>query len=764
VKVTRPNHGWRSTLRLAVAAAALTLCAGPSLGQGLIPNKVFDRAVNPRAPMDVEADNLTFDGANNTITASGGVILKQGGYTVTGDQLIYDRNTNNAHFVGAVTVRDPRGNEIQADNLQLTGGMKAAFIDSLTITTYDGAQIRADSADYDSAVQTVLVNATYAPCGDCIDDKGRRIGWSVTAAKVTYNAEDGSVYLEQPRLDVLGVPIAWLPYLYLPDTSETVLEDVAVPSVSYTEQVGLRVSVPYTAYSSEWTDLILTPTLLTRQGFLLGAEWVQRFQAGQFRIKGSGLYQFNPEAFTYVPAQERWRGALQTSGSFRPISDWLVGWSYTAFTDPAYLPDYSLTDNTSTINEVYATHLSDDTFIDARLQDFNLLGKVSDKRQGQIGDAIPNVRFEHVEELAPGFGRIEISGRLLGVQREYDAVRTKNGVPINFGYAGNKQHVSLQAGWQNQWIGPGGLVLTPYLGGRGDFSYYDGTSPLLPGEQQLWAATPIAALDIRYPLVANAGSTVHLVEPIAQIVYRGSDTSLVGITNDDSQSFVFDDTNLFSYNRFTGGDRQETGLRANIGGRYLVDFEDGSYLEFIAGQSFHLAGVNAFGATDSNLTTAGSGLEDSASYAILGAYGSFTPGLTVGGKVQINTTDPQVARASFDASFENDEGYSATVKYDYLAANPDVGVLKAQHEVGAEVGIPYDEYWTITGSAYWDLASNTWLEFGGGLTYDDGYVVIGGEASRTGPTHGSPNDTRFMATFRLKAPAGLNVGYTGDVF
>ncbi|MDT9071217.1 LPS assembly protein LptD, partial [Escherichia coli] len=58
----------------------------------------------------------------------------------------------------------------------------------------------------------------------------------------------------------------------------------------------------------------------------------------------------------------------------------------------------------------------------------------------------------------------------------------------------------------------------------------------------------------------------HLVEPIAQIVYRGSDVTRVGITNDDSQSFVFDTSNLFDYNRFSGIDRQETGLRANMGG------------------------------------------------------------------------------------------------------------------------------------------------------------------------------------------------------
>src|SRR5690606_32119736 len=116
-----------------------------------------------------------------------------------------------------------------------------------------------------------------------------------------------------------------------------------------------------------------------------------------------------------------------------------------------------------------------------------------------------------------------------------------------------------------------------------------------PLDELLFNATPIAAMDVRWPLMATNGADSHLLEPIAQLVWRGSDTTRVGITNDNAHSFVLDDTNIFSYNRFTGSDRQETGLRANIGARYLASFSRGQWLELIAGQSFHLAGVNAMG-------------------------------------------------------------------------------------------------------------------------------------------------------------------------
>nr|WP_295888799.1 LPS assembly protein LptD [uncultured Devosia sp.] len=748
----------KSPRRLVCASALLALALSTSaFAQGLVPTDFFSAPIDASAPAAVEANTLTFDSSTNIITANGDVVLSQGGYTMSGQSLVYDRNSRSLKFVGRVTVRDPSGNLAEMADLDVSGGMKQAFVNALTITTYDGARITADSVDYDAALRTLLEDASYAPCGDCVDDAGRRIGWAVTASRITYNAEDGSVALEQPTLSLLGVPVAWLPYLWLPDTSDLALANVRTPVYDYSDKTGHTLVVPYAAYSSRWTDIILTPTFMTRQGFLLGAEWVQRFDRGSFQIKASGLYQFDQSAFTFTEAKRDWRGAVQTSGEFTPIEDWTVGWSYAAFTDAAYLPDYRLTTAKSSVNQVYATHLTDDTFLDARVQQFNLLGDVTAASQGQQGKALPSLRFEHVEDLGPGNGRIEISGRLLGVQRDIDSVSTVNGVPYTWGYAGNKQHLSLQAGWQTQWIGGGGFVATPYLGGRADVAYYDGTSPLLPGATTLWSATPIAAMDVRFPLAASDGSTVHLIEPIAQLAYRGSNTTNVGITNDDAQSFVFDDTNLFSYNRFSGGDRQETGLRATIGGRYQANFADGGYIELIAGQSFQLAGPNAFATPGQANTAVGAGLSATASYAVLGAYGSFTPGVRFGGKLQVDSATANVMRAGLGGTFANN-GYALSLDYTYRAANPGQGMVLPQHEIGGEVTVPVAEYWSIKASSYWDIQANTWLQVGGGIVYDDGYLVLGANATRTGPTHTTPNDTRLTATFRLKAPAGFNLG------
>ena len=324
--------------------------------------------------------------------------------------------------------------------------------------------------------------------------------------------------------------------------------------------------VPFFVPLGEDADLVLTPMLMSRQGVLARGDLTWRLPEwqGVIEVQASGVYQLDPGAFATakVPARD-WRGAIQTSGRFTPAENWQAGWSYTAFTDNAYLKDYALTDADNAVNGVYATHLSRDTWFDARIQRFNRIGDYTATDEQRQGMNLPKVRFDHVTELAPGWGRVHVTGEVLGVHREADQTRTVNTRSYVYGYEGDKAHAMIEGAWENQVVLPGGVTATPYLGARLDGTWYDRTTGALPApyttaaDAVLFSATPIAALDMRWPLMARAGDSTHLVEPVAQLVYRGSDTTAVGITNDDAHSFVFD-TSICSP---TAASRASTGRR-----------------------------------------------------------------------------------------------------------------------------------------------------------------------------------------------------------
>ncbi len=67
----------------------------------------------------------------------------------------------------------------------------------------------------------------------------------------------------------------------------------------------------------------------------------------------------------------------------------------------------------------------------------------------------------------------------------------------------------------------------------------------------------------------------QVVEPIAQVVLAPNGSNPGKIPNEDSQDFEFDDTNLFSLNRFTGVDRVTPGSRVDYGLKWTVTGDDG---------------------------------------------------------------------------------------------------------------------------------------------------------------------------------------------
>ena len=298
-----------------------------------------------------------------------------------------------------------------------------------------------------------------------------------SAARITYNAGTG----RSPRAAEPGAARhsgGLAAFLWLPDTSDSTIEGVRAAELSLMAKsvTGHKLEVPYYAYATRWTDIILTPTFMSRQGFLLGAEWVQRFDNGSMQIKASGLYQFDRASLCRhggaagVARGDPDVGRVQ---AHRRLDGWLELYRlHRRGLSDRLPPDRGKIDGQPSLCDA-----GDRRHVHRRAG-----AAVQPARRCTAADrasrarTCPSVRFEHMQDLAPGNGRVEISARLLGVRRELDSTTTVNGVPYIYGYAGNKQQPSLQAGWQTQWIGGGGFVATPYLGGRADVAYYDGAS------------------------------------------------------------------------------------------------------------------------------------------------------------------------------------------------------------------------------------------------------------------------------------------------
>src|SRR5262245_25690987 len=183
------------------------------------------------------------------------------------------------------------------------------------------------------------------------------------------------------------------------------------------------------------------------------------------------------------------------------------------------------------------------------------------------------------------------------------------------GLPGEYARASADMSWRKQIIDPIGQVWTPFASVRGDVAALSVTNDsgvpnfLPPGNTQVSRGMPTVGLEYRYPFISVQPWGTQTVEPIAQVIIRPNETAIGKLPNEDAQSLIFDDGNLFRVDKFSGWDRVEGGSRANVGGQYTAQFNQGGSVNMLFGQSYQLVGLNSYAVADLTNTGLASGLD-----------------------------------------------------------------------------------------------------------------------------------------------------------
>jgi LPS-assembly protein len=247
---------------------------------------------------------------------------------------------------------------------------------------------------------------------------------------------------------------------------------------------------------------------------------------------------------------------------------------------------------------------------------------------------------------------------------------------------------------------------------------------------------PAVGLEYRYPFVSVESWGTQTIEPIAQVIARPDETQIGKWPNETSQSFVFDDANLFSVNKFSGWERVEGGGRANVGVEYTAQFNQGGNVNALFGQSYQLFGKNSFAqAADPVNTGLDSGLETNQSDYV--ARLQFQPNKTYlfTSRFRFDHNDMSIERMELEARANYDR-WTFSLMYGDYAAQPDIGILSRQKGVLGSASYKLDANWVVFGNALYGLnttnpdgtpiANPRWqvTQAGLGLGYVDDCLIL----------------------------------------
>ncbi len=486
--------------------------------------------------------------------------------------------------------------------------------------------------------------------------------------RIIHNQDEQMVYYNDAWLEFVGIPVAYFPILSSPDPSVKRKSGFLTPTTFQNNYLGFGVSMPIFWALAPNYDLTFTPTYFSRQGFFGDVYWRHRLDSGSYYIRANGIFPQDPSLFPPAPygaGDRKFRGEVESVGEFQLAPNWSAGWAFTAMSDKFYYYDYKVpVQNTTSyyISDLTSSaHLTGQTarsYFD--LRGFYFEGLTSRDYAPQNTVAAPVLDYNRTFDIDPAKtrgigGEVQLDFNLSTVAAaaaSYEAVGlpqydkafglynvcatyvpgTTSSNCLLRGIGGDYTRATADVSWKRKYIDPIGETWTPFAFARVNGQYLDlnttnsytfasasGVSTISNASQTNFLGAPNAAyayampgvgLDYRYPLTTKMPFGSMVLEPIGQIIARpNAPLGTYSLINMDSQSLVFDDTTLFAWDKYSGYDRFETGLRANYGGQATYRFNNGAYVNVIGGQSVQVAGTNSFATPDAANIGLSSGLD-----------------------------------------------------------------------------------------------------------------------------------------------------------
>jgi len=234
-------------------------------------------------PVDPEMDRLLAeqlaDEGGLSISADDADISREGVSTLTGDVQIRGR--------GRLLRSESAEFEAATQRLRVTGGVE--YRDGNLIVRsedagFDGAEERVDFRDASFSLprrparggaanmevrgdrSVRLRDVLYTTCPEGNED------WTLRAGEIRLDADSGFGTGRNVRVDFMGVPILYTPWISFPITDAR-KSGFLFPQLRRSDRTGEDISVPYYLNLSPNYDMTLTGRAMTRRGVMLGSEF-----------------------------------------------------------------------------------------------------------------------------------------------------------------------------------------------------------------------------------------------------------------------------------------------------------------------------------------------------------------------------------------------------------------------------------------------------------------------------------------------------------
>jgi len=675
-----------SSIALAVAAAS-----APALAQdGGSPAVTAESELSPpkdveqRQPIAFEADQVSYMLDNETMVASGNVVLRRNEESVRADQVSWNQTTGKILAEGNVRLVDQDGNQLFTESVELTDELKTGAMQNMLIALREGGRLVAKSGERLESGDIVLDQAAYTGCQ--VEDRNgcpRTPSWRVTARKVIYDAQERRISFKGARIVFFGkfaVPIPGLKTT----TDGRAISGLLIPDFRFTPSNGVEISSSYFIRLADNRDLTASAYVYTEAPPMGALQYRALTGKGAYQITGYVTSSRRISIFGSTPSSENdIRGYIFANGRFQLSPKWSVTGSIRRATDRTFLRRYDISRDDRLRSFVEAERTDKNSY-------FSLAGWATQTmrigaNQNQSPVALPVLDYRHRLEDPVLGGKVELQANTLAIIRNEGQDTQRAFARAQWDMrrlTGMGQEISLTAMVRSD-------VYHSNENDLSDTAIYRGNT----GWQGRGVA--IAALDVKWPMIGKALGGTQVLTPRFQIAATPSTRNLA-IPNEDARAIELEDSNLFALNRFPGYDRIEDGVRFTYGVDWQLE-RPRWRIKTNIGQSIRLT-------NKPTLFPDGTGLSDRVSDIVGRTEIRYRDFINLVHRFRLDKDNLAIRRHEFDAVVGNDRTY-AEIGYVKLGRNIAAGIedLQDREELRAAGRVAFAQYWSMFGSAVVNL-------------------------------------------------------------
>jgi len=619
-----------------------------------------------------EADSVIINEEDGSLFATGNVIMKQAGMTLSADEVRYNKTEGRAVAKGNVVFVEADGATHKSDVMTLDSEFTHIVAETLRSRYPDGSFFTAKDGDIKTKSVSIFDGSRFSAC-NCDFENGETPIWDLRATSTRHNVETKTIIHRNVRMHIMNLPVGYLPYLAHPDWTVRRRSGFLTPTFLINSDLGFTASIPYFQVIDDTRDVEFTPFLYQRRGKALRTRYRQNWDDSELNMS---LYTASVETFK---KNRESVAAIDAGYGARIGNGWDVKARFRRASQDTFMRRYKFNGDTKLQSDVVAERLKQDRYYRVEMSDIQGLNAAdTPDREPTI---LPHVVYEKV---APGMR----SGQR--IRTEISAIQVDNDEGHNMSrWTGNLE--------LHDEIRTGRVVTDLKAGAIGTYySIQKKPSDATTKTDDLGRITPQVSAGWRLPIAVTSNSRSAILEPRLQFVHVGGPDMTDDIPNRDSADYRIDEGNLFLLNRYQGYDYLRPGSRADMGVSAVAqDAVLGGVSGFI-GASYRMSGK----------ATKGLAVNERDAVSDIVASLSVNPDLPIAvswaGRMASSDLTLNESRTNIAGTYGK-LGYA--VEHQQLAKSYFTSAASNLEELKLTLSYDLPKGWTAKGTQVWDLSN-----------------------------------------------------------